>query len=99
MCFPHMSSNDMIPTNVLLTCAGRRNCLVKFFQEALGDRGLVFAADMSADAPALQRHQRAQPASCRALWHGEGRAFSREQEKQGWDAEWDFAFRSSEKRV
>jgi carbamoyl-phosphate synthase large subunit len=37
----------------MLTCAGRRNYLVKFFQEALQGRGLVFAADASADAPAL----------------------------------------------
>jgi carbamoyl-phosphate synthase large subunit len=39
--------------NVLLTCAGRRNYLVKFFREALRGRGLVFAADSSSDAPAL----------------------------------------------
>src|ERR1700737_1344839 len=41
--------------NVMLTCAGRRNYLVKFFQEALSDRGQVFAADASADAPALRQ--------------------------------------------
>jgi carbamoyl-phosphate synthase large subunit len=41
--------------NVLLTCAGRRNYLVKFFQEALRGRGQVFAADASADAPALRQ--------------------------------------------
>src|SRR2546429_18181 len=40
-------------TNALLTCAGRRNYLVKFFQEALRGRGQVFAADASGDAPAL----------------------------------------------
>ncbi|BAZ27945.1 hypothetical protein NIES4074_03750 [Cylindrospermum sp. NIES-4074] len=40
--------------NVLLTCAGRRNYLVKFFQEALKNRGQVFASDFSADAAALQ---------------------------------------------
>ncbi|MBN3960621.1 ATP-grasp domain-containing protein [Nostoc sp. NMS8] len=40
--------------NVLLTCAGRRNYLIKFFQEALQNRGLVFAGDASLDAPALQ---------------------------------------------
>ena len=45
--------------NVLLTCAGRRNYLIKFFQEALGDRGLVFAADASAEAPALQEADKA----------------------------------------
>jgi carbamoyl-phosphate synthase large subunit len=41
--------------NVMLTCVGRRNYLVRFFQEALNGRGLVFAADASADAPALQQ--------------------------------------------
>lgn len=40
--------------NVILTCAGRRNYLVKFFQEALKNRGRVFASDASADAAALQ---------------------------------------------
>lgn len=33
--------------NVLLTCSGRRNYLVKYFQEALGDQGRVFVADCS----------------------------------------------------
>jgi carbamoyl-phosphate synthase large subunit len=42
----------------MLTCAGRRNYLVKFFQEALEGRGLVFAADASADAPALLQADR-----------------------------------------
>ncbi len=41
--------------NVLLTCAGRRNYLVKSFREALSGRGMVFAADASAEAPALQQ--------------------------------------------
>jgi carbamoyl-phosphate synthase large subunit len=40
--------------DVLLTCAGRRNYLVRYFQEALAGRGKVFAADASASAPALQ---------------------------------------------
>ncbi|MDZ8050442.1 MAG: ATP-grasp domain-containing protein [Aulosira sp. ZfuVER01] len=40
--------------NVILTCAGRRNYLVKFFQEALGNRGQVFATDSNLEAPALQ---------------------------------------------
>ena len=40
--------------NVLLTCVGRRNYLVKFFQEGLCGRGLVFAADSSVEAPALR---------------------------------------------
>jgi len=39
--------------NVLLTCAGRRNYLIQFFREALDPPGKVFAADASADAPAL----------------------------------------------
>lgn len=39
--------------NVLLTCAGRRNYLVRYFQEALQGRGRVFAADASAQATAL----------------------------------------------
>jgi carbamoyl-phosphate synthase large subunit len=40
--------------NIMLTCAGCRNYLVKFFQEALGNRGQVFAADACRHAPALQ---------------------------------------------
>lgn len=40
--------------NVLLTCAGRRNYLVKFFQHALKGRGQVLAADASAEAPAFR---------------------------------------------
>jgi carbamoyl-phosphate synthase large subunit len=40
--------------NIMLTCAGRRNYLVKFFQSALKNRGLVFAGDASLEAPALQ---------------------------------------------
>ncbi|MEO8100566.1 MAG: ATP-grasp domain-containing protein [Acidobacteriota bacterium] len=39
--------------NVLLTCAGRSNSLVRYFQEALGDRGLAIACDVSDSAPAL----------------------------------------------
>jgi carbamoyl-phosphate synthase large subunit len=45
--------------NVLLTCAGRRNYLVKFFGDALGAQGQVFAADASTEAPALQEADRA----------------------------------------
>lgn len=45
--------------NVLLTCAGRRNYLVKFFRDALGVEGYVFAADASAEAPALQEADKA----------------------------------------
>lgn len=40
--------------NVLLTCAGRRNYLIQFFQSALRGRGDVFACDASEYAPALQ---------------------------------------------
>lgn len=40
--------------NVLLTCAGRRNYLVKYFREALQGAGKVYAADASEYAPALQ---------------------------------------------
>jgi len=40
--------------NVLLTCAGRRNCLVRYFREALDGRGKVYAADANLDAAALQ---------------------------------------------
>lgn len=40
--------------NILLTCAGRRNYLVNFFQEALGNRGYVLAGDAISEAPALQ---------------------------------------------
>lgn len=40
--------------NVFLTCAGRRNYLLKFFQEALGNQGKVFAGDASIEAPTLQ---------------------------------------------
>lgn len=40
--------------NVLLTCAGRRNYLVRYFREALQGRGRVLAADASPNAPALQ---------------------------------------------
>jgi carbamoyl-phosphate synthase large subunit len=39
--------------NVLLTCAGRRNYLIQFFQSELGGRGRVFACDTSSAAPAL----------------------------------------------
>lgn len=40
--------------NVILTCAGRRNYLLKFFQEALGNQGKVFAGDATMEAPTLQ---------------------------------------------
>ncbi len=40
--------------NVILTCAGRRNYLLKFFQQALENRGQVFAGDCNLEASALQ---------------------------------------------
>jgi carbamoyl-phosphate synthase large subunit len=39
--------------NVILTCAGRRNYLLQFFQVALGNRGKVFAGDVTLEAPTL----------------------------------------------
>jgi carbamoyl-phosphate synthase large subunit len=44
--------------NILLTCAGRRNYLVQFFQRALGRRGEVIACDSSGSAPALREADR-----------------------------------------
>ena len=40
--------------NILFTCAGRRNYLLRYFREELKGRGKIFAADMSDTAPALQ---------------------------------------------
>lgn len=40
--------------NIMLTCAGRRNYLIQFFQIALANRGYVIAGDASSEAPALQ---------------------------------------------
>lgn len=40
--------------NIILTCAGRRNYIVKYFQEALNHQGMVFACDVSPEAAALQ---------------------------------------------
>lgn len=45
--------------NVLLTCGGRRNYMVGYFQAALAGRGAVCVADSSADAPALHEADRA----------------------------------------
>ena len=39
--------------NILFTCAGRRNYLINYFKEAIGDDGKIFAADMSLSAPAM----------------------------------------------
>jgi carbamoyl-phosphate synthase large subunit len=44
--------------NVMLTCAGRRNYLVQFFQQALRGRGEVFAGDACGQAPALRQADR-----------------------------------------
>ena len=40
--------------NILLTSAGRRSYLVRYFKEALGDAGEVHAANSSPDSPALK---------------------------------------------
>ena len=39
--------------DILFTCAGRRNYLLKYFREELNGHGRIFAADMSDTAPAL----------------------------------------------
>lgn len=39
--------------NILFTCVGRRNYLINYFKEALKGQGKVYAADMSATAPAM----------------------------------------------
>jgi len=40
-------------TNILFTCAGRRNYLINYFKKALKGRGEIFAVDMSLSAPAM----------------------------------------------
>jgi carbamoyl-phosphate synthase large subunit len=40
--------------NILFTCAGRRNLLLRYFREALAGRGRIYAADVNPGAPALQ---------------------------------------------
>lgn len=40
--------------NVLLTCAGRRHYLAKYFKEALSGYGKIIGTDMDLSAPALQ---------------------------------------------
>ena len=45
--------------NVLLTCAGRRSYLVRYFKEALHGRGQVIACDCSPGAPGLRDADRA----------------------------------------
>lgn len=44
--------------NILLTSAGRRSYLVRYFKEALGKRGHVFATDLDPNAAALQEADR-----------------------------------------
>lgn len=39
--------------NILFTCAGRRNYLIKYFKKALDGQGKIYAADMQTTAPAL----------------------------------------------
>lgn len=43
----------MKQTNILFTCAGRRNYLINYFKEALQGNGQVLAADSQLSAPAL----------------------------------------------
>jgi carbamoyl-phosphate synthase large subunit len=45
--------------NILLTCAGRRNYLVRYFREALSGKGTVYAVDSSRTAPALHEADQA----------------------------------------
>ena len=43
----------MKQTNVLFTCAGRRNYLINYFKEALAGNGKILAADNQLTAPAM----------------------------------------------
>tara|TARA_R110000868_G_scaffold193351_1_gene438209 strand:- start:1751 stop:2773 length:1023 start_codon:yes stop_codon:yes gene_type:complete len=43
----------MKTTNILFTCAGRRNYLINYFKEALNGRGKIIAVDNQINAPAL----------------------------------------------
>lgn len=43
----------MKKTNILFTCAGRRNYLINYFKDAMQGNGLVLAADSQLSAPAL----------------------------------------------
>jgi len=40
-------------SNILFTCAGRRNYLLQYFREALNGTGKIIAADMQLTAPAM----------------------------------------------
>ena len=39
--------------NILLTCAGRRNYLVEYFQDALDGKGKVFVLNSTASATSM----------------------------------------------
>lgn len=39
--------------NILFTCAGRRNYLINYFKEAIGNKGKIIAVDHQLSAPAL----------------------------------------------
>ena len=43
----------MRTTNILFTCAGRRNYLINYFKEALNGNGKIIAVDNQLNAPAL----------------------------------------------
>lgn len=43
----------MEQTNILFTCAGRRNYLINYFKEALKGNGKIIAADNQSNAPSL----------------------------------------------
>lgn len=43
----------MEETNILFTCAGRRNYLINYFKEALNGQGKIIAVDGQTNAPAL----------------------------------------------
>ena len=45
--------------NILFSCAGRRNYLLKYFKNALADKGQVFTTDLSSTAPAMAEADRA----------------------------------------
>jgi carbamoyl-phosphate synthase large subunit len=45
--------------NILFTCAGRRNYLINFFKNVMGEEGKIVAADMDITAPAMAASDRA----------------------------------------
>lgn len=44
--------------NILFTCSGRRNYLLKYFKKVIGSDGMIFAADLSPDAPTIPEADR-----------------------------------------